>query len=91
VPFALASVLVAFGLDTGDGEQLPALALALIVLGGIAAGTITAPFLAGVLALLYIDRRMRAEGLDLVLRREERTAGRRPIAVPPQPVAGGGP
>ena len=90
-PFALASVLVAIGLDTAEGEQLPVLALALIVLGGIAAGTITAPFLAGVLALLYIDRRMRAEGLDLVLRREERTAGRRPASVPPQPVAGGGP
>jgi hypothetical protein len=37
---------------------------------------ITAPFLAGVLALLYIDRRMRAEGLDFVLRRQERTARR---------------
>jgi len=61
------------------------------VLGGIAAGTITAPFLAGVLALLYIDRRMRAEGLDLVLRREQRTAGRRPAAKPSQPVPGGGP
>jgi hypothetical protein len=32
-----------------------------------------------VLALLYIDRRMRAEGLDLVLRRQERTAGRAPV------------
>jgi hypothetical protein len=50
--------------------------LALDVLGGIVAGMITAPFLAGVLALLYIDRRMRAEGLDFVLRRQERTARR---------------
>jgi hypothetical protein len=90
VPFALASLLVAYGLDTGDGERLPVLAQALVVLGGIAAGTLTAPFLAGVLALLYIDRRMRAEGLDLVLRREERTAGRRAVAVPRAP-GGGGP
>ena len=49
------------------------------------AGMITAPFLAGVLALLYIDRRMRAEGLDFVLRRQERTA--RPA--PPCRLGGG--
>ena len=36
-------------------------------LGGIVAGTVTRPFSAGVLALLYVDRRMRAEGLDVTL------------------------
>jgi hypothetical protein len=60
------------------------------VLGAIAAGTVTAPFLAGVLALLYIDRRMRGEGLDLVLRRQLRTAGPR-SAVAVRTAPGGGP
>lgn len=37
-------------------------------IAGIVASTITAPFTAGVDALLYIDRRMRSEGLDIRLR-----------------------
>jgi hypothetical protein len=76
VPFEAAGLLVAFatGADDDSRPVITALVLALSVLGAIAAGMITAPFLAGVLALLYIDRRMRAEGLDLVLRRQERTA-----------------
>lgn len=41
--------------------------LAIITLGGIIGGTISTPFTSGVLALLYIDRRMRAEGLDVTL------------------------
>jgi hypothetical protein len=76
-PFEAAGLLLAFatGADDDSRPAITALVLALSVLGGIAAGMITAPFLAGVLALLYIDRRMRAEGLDLVLRRQQRTAG----------------
>jgi hypothetical protein len=38
------------------------------VLGGIAAGTVTQPITAAVTVLLYVDRRMRTEGLDLALR-----------------------
>jgi hypothetical protein len=53
-----------------------AVVLTIGVLGSIAAGMITAPFLAGVLALLYLDRRMRAEGLDLVLRWHARASTR---------------
>jgi hypothetical protein len=41
--------------------------LAIISIGGAIGGIITAPFSSGVLALLYIDRRMRAEGLDVTL------------------------
>jgi hypothetical protein len=37
-------------------------------LGGIVAGAITRPVIAGVVVLLYIDMRMRKEGLDLALR-----------------------
>ena len=36
-------------------------------IGGIVAATLVEPFSAGVRALLYVDRRMRAEGLDVAL------------------------
>jgi hypothetical protein len=39
-----------------------------IVIGAIAAGTVTRPITAGVTVLLYVDMRMRKEGLDLALR-----------------------
>ena len=39
---------------------------------GALAGTVVAPFTAGVRALLYIDRRMRAEGLDITLAAQAR-------------------
>jgi len=38
-------------------------------IGGLLASTVSRPFTAGVAALLYIDRRMRAEALDLTLAR----------------------
>jgi hypothetical protein len=44
-------------------------ALAFATLGGILATTITAPFVAGSVALLYVDRRIRAEALDIELAR----------------------
>jgi hypothetical protein len=44
------------------------LSVALAGLGGIVAGTIARPFLAGATAMLYCDTRMRGEGVDLVLR-----------------------
>lgn len=37
-------------------------------LGSIVSGTVTSPFSAGVAVLLYVDLRMRREGLDLALR-----------------------
>jgi hypothetical protein len=40
----------------------------IIVIGTIAAGTVTRPITAGVTVLLYVDMRMRKEGLDLALR-----------------------
>ncbi|HWL38018.1 MAG TPA: hypothetical protein VNQ77_17665 [Frankiaceae bacterium] len=61
--------LLAFGSMTlsGDTGGMSVLPFALITLGAIISGTITAPFSSGVLSLLYIDRRMRAEGLDVTL------------------------
>ncbi len=90
VPFAAAAVVASYAVGAGDGDQVPLVALALVNLGGIAAQTLTAPFLAGVLALLYVDRRMRAEGLDLVLQRQARAAGVAGTAGVVAP-AGGGP
>jgi Membrane domain of glycerophosphoryl diester phosphodiesterase len=40
----------------------------IVVLGTIAAGTVTRPISAAVTVLLYVDMRMRKEGLDLALR-----------------------
>jgi hypothetical protein len=40
----------------------------ILVIGTIAAGTVTRPITAGVTVLLYVDMRMRKEGLDLALR-----------------------
>jgi hypothetical protein len=43
-------------------------AVVLISVGGAIGQIITAPFSAGVVVLLYADRRIRAEAFDLVLR-----------------------
>ena len=43
------------------------IALVLIAIGGAIGQIITAPFSAGVVVLLYTDRRIRAEAFDLVL------------------------
>lgn len=58
------------GLSTilsGRSDNLSFVALLLNAIGAFVAGTLARPFQGGVLALLYIDRRMRAEGLDMAL------------------------
>ena len=52
---------------TGGGDVLSTRTLIMSSLGGIVASTLVEPFTAGVRALLYVDRRMRAEGLDVAL------------------------
>lgn len=66
IPFALVG-----GGDplSGGATGLGAWQLVMTALGGIVASTITWPFTAGVAVLLYVDRRMRREGLDLELAR----------------------
>jgi hypothetical protein len=67
LPFGLAgSGFSAFGEDT---EALRFMDLLLATLGSLIAGTLVQPFSAGVVALLYIDRRIRAEALDVALGR----------------------
>jgi hypothetical protein len=56
--------------------HLGTVALAVQAVGQIVSKTVTAPITAGVTALLYIDRRMRREGLDVALAR---------AAAPPPP------
>ncbi len=65
LPFIGGELAVAGGLGRFHVSDL---SVALAGLGGIVAGTIARPFLAGATALLYCDTRMRSEGLDLVLR-----------------------
>jgi len=67
LPFGLAGGgLTTIG-DRSSGVQFSNLVIS--GLGGLIASTVARPFSAGVAALLYIDRRMRAEALDLALAR----------------------
>ncbi len=50
-----------------DRDVLSARALVLSGIGSILTTTVLSPFTAGARALLYVDRRMRAEGLDVAL------------------------
>jgi hypothetical protein len=66
VPFAIAG---GFGgvLSGQPDDTFTFTPLLLSGLGGLVSSTLVRPFSAGVIALLYIDRRMRAEALDLTL------------------------
>ena len=67
LPFGLAGGgLTSLG---NNNSELTFGQLVLSGLGGLLSGTIVRPFSAGVAALLYIDRRIRAEALDLALAR----------------------
>lgn len=70
IPFTVVSLLVTF--LVGDGGSInPYSILPLLVtsLGTIVASALTWPFTAAATALLYVDRRMRREALDLELAR----------------------
>jgi hypothetical protein len=74
LPFGFAGAAVDGGLESTDAPSLARLSLEGV--GAIVSGIIAYPFSAGVGALLYLDQRMRREGLDIEL---ARAAG---IAVP---------
>ena len=61
LPFTFIGSLVSSGGGFSAGTIIA-------VVGAIAAGTVTRPITAGVTVLLYVDLRMRKEGLDLALR-----------------------
>jgi hypothetical protein len=74
LPFEVIGLLVS-GADFGDlanGHQPVALVL-FVAIGALIANTFTAPVLAGIESLIYVDLRMRKEGLDIVL--QQRAAG----------------
>jgi hypothetical protein len=65
VPFSFGGQLLSGSGSGSDGGAL--VGLILIAVGGAIGQILTAPFSAGVVVLLYTDRRMRAEAFDLVL------------------------
>jgi hypothetical protein len=66
----LFSIPTFFFADPFDPESMTSLGmLSLSALGGVVSTTITAPFLAAAVALLYVDRRIRREALDVELAR----------------------
>lgn len=67
VPFELFGYGSVSDLTSGGGDVLSTRTLIASSLGSIVAATLVDPFTAGVRALLYVDRRMRAEGLDVAL------------------------
>ncbi|MGH3947896.1 MAG: hypothetical protein ACRDSE_02055 [Pseudonocardiaceae bacterium] len=63
-------------LFTGQFAEITTTYLIVTAIGTVIASTITEPFAAGVTALLYLDQRMRREGLDIEL---ARAAGAGPL------------
>ena len=89
VPFTIGAVAATF---IGGGDEMnPYTIIPLLIsaLGSIVAGAVTWPFTAASTALLYIDRRMRREALDMQLTRAAGLAPQgqsaTPGAPPPQP------
>ena len=64
IPFSVGGQIL---LMAASSTAMTMLAFVLLTVGGAIAQIITAPFGAGVVVLLYTDRRIRAEAFDLVL------------------------
>jgi hypothetical protein len=64
IPFGIGALVLGLG-SPSAGVSLGAMAI--MSVGGAIGQIITAPFTAGIVVLLYADRRMRAEAFDLVL------------------------
>lgn len=82
LPFTVLGVLLSgSGLNTltGANTSLPILYLVMTSIGSIVTVTFTAPVRAGIDALLYVDLRMRKEGMDIALQQD---ASRRAAAPP---------
>ncbi len=76
IPFSIVSVVVPPVDQSGSVNEVAfVVGQALSGIGSVIAGTIGYPFIAAAIALTYIDRRMRREGLDLELARATSTSG----------------
>jgi Membrane domain of glycerophosphoryl diester phosphodiesterase len=71
IPFTVVSTLASGGSGSfsliGADTTLTTLGIIISAIGGIIAATVTRPISAGVNVLLYVDLRIRREGLDLAL------------------------
>jgi hypothetical protein len=83
IPFVIAGAVVDAGSLSSGTDRLPLLFAALTALGSAVAAAFTAPVRAGIDALLYVDLRMRKEGLDIVL--QQQLAATTPAPAPPPP------
>lgn len=86
LPFAIIGLVVDNDVFTAGGgtQHLPVVFLVLTALGSAVSATFTAPVRAGIDALLYVDLRMRKEGLDIAL---QAAVARPPAPVPPPQTA----
>jgi hypothetical protein len=66
-PFSVVGQIVLSGTVSNGSTTMLLVGSTLTAIGGAIGQIITAPFNAGVVVLLYADRRMRAEAFDLVL------------------------
>lgn len=73
IPFGISSFQ-----DLNNGDSLSTGSLALSAVGGAIVWMLTEPLLAAAVTLIYIDRRMRAEGLDIQLAQAARQAATAP-------------
>ena len=80
VPIGLVSALAV--LATGNDHYLAVWQAAVAGVAGLITGTVTSPLTSGVDAVLYVDERIRREGLDIHLIRAAQGT-----APPPWPVA----
>jgi len=90
-PFEIVGILLSGGFGGTAGSGLPVGLIVLTAIGGILSATLTAPLKAGIDALLYVDLRMRKEGLDIVLQLNAQlptSIGAAPMQGPAGPVAG---
>jgi hypothetical protein len=88
LPFSvLGLALSGNGLDalTGGSGNLPVLYLVMTSIGSIVTVTFTAPVRAGIDALLYVDLRMRKEGMDIALQQSVSRRGTAPATTQQQP------
>jgi hypothetical protein len=88
IPFQVVGTIVGGGFEDVDAPFSMA-ALVITSIGAIIATTITLPFAAAISVLLYIDQRMRREGLDLELQRAAAPAGAAGPTVDPRTAPAG--
>jgi hypothetical protein len=83
IPFTVAAgANEGFFSGNATGTDFSAGSLILLAIGRIISGTLTIPISAGISALLYVDQRMRREGLDLTLAQAAREQSNEPRTGP---------